>query len=764
MEIREIAINHYGPLRDVRHQPKSGLQVFFGPNESGKTLLIDAILKLMLGNRLRDFIGIDRVPNPPQGRITLAVEGKEHILDGGSRLDQVTGLDSHYLRNVFVIRNKDLQMTGQTGFLRKVSDQLTGMEGQRLSNLKQILQKQGRLTNPTSAARLSKSAEYNKIGEHVERAEELAEDIRQYLEAAREQKLDSLEGRLEDTRLLLAQLNSQIKAQESAEKRQSYEELVRLVDEYEEREQAARSLQRYTQRTFLKLQDLESRAQTNRETALASQRKLDLLLPRWEEAQAKLAEAKAKYRPLEERKPRLDQLEQRTLLAAGSPPPAPPGLYGRFSYALLVLAGLSILLAAVDKLPSLLLAIPFLSLAGAVFLLYADRSARNKVREHRHRDKLILQEGAASRIMAGTLQELAAAVSTEKFNLEENRTLLHQLEASVREMQQDQQYFEDNLRSATATAEKLEQQLKQDLQELGVSSLEQFGKFMEKYNQAQTQCDELHQRLEEALGQIPPLTGDWRTLLNQVPSPANPGVAFDRSKLNELRQQKDTAQEQIEAMQSELHRHQATLTNFAAACQSLPLADETNCTLPARFANLEVLDFVSTQLLQFADSVRQRFTAACKALAILEELELEEQEKMADLVGPGKPVQTVFRRITGGRYTDLGLDSELNIQVQNRDGLTLPAQALSQGTYDQLYLALRLSLAQDILAGEPGFLLLDDAFLCADSHRLERMLEELARQAAQGWQILYFTMDDRLAQAASRYTENTIIELSPLLP
>src|SRR5690606_11006552 len=129
MEIREIAINHYGPLRDVKYRPRPGLQIFHGPNESGKTLLLDSILKLLLGNRLRDFAGIDRVPDPPQGRIALVLAGREHILDGSTRLDQLTELDSNYLRNLFVIRNKDLNMAGQAGFLRRVSDQLTGMEG-----------------------------------------------------------------------------------------------------------------------------------------------------------------------------------------------------------------------------------------------------------------------------------------------------------------------------------------------------------------------------------------------------------------------------------------------------------------------------------------------------------------------------------------------------------------------------------------------------------------------------------------------------------
>ena len=117
MEIREIAIDHYGPLRDARHRPRPGLQIFFGPNESGKTLLIDAILKLMLGSRIKDFAGLDRVPEMPRGRIALAADGREHILDGDTLLDKVVALDNSHLRNIFVIRNKDLNISDQAGYL-----------------------------------------------------------------------------------------------------------------------------------------------------------------------------------------------------------------------------------------------------------------------------------------------------------------------------------------------------------------------------------------------------------------------------------------------------------------------------------------------------------------------------------------------------------------------------------------------------------------------------------------------------------------------
>jgi len=762
MEIKEIVINHYGPLRDVKHRPKSGLQVFYGPNESGKTMLIDAILKLMLGNRLRDFADIDRVPDLPQGRVALAIDGKEHFLDGNSRLDKVTGLDSNHLRNVFVIRNKDLQISGQANFLQRVSDQLTGMEGRRLEDLRDILRKRGHLTNPSSTAKLSKSNEFNKIGEHVETAEAVANQMGEYLDLARTKELDTLERQVEETRLSLVGIENQIKDQELAKKWQHHSSLSEMVKEYEIKAEIARSLQAYTKKTFMKLQDLDSRARATRDTAMVSINKLDQLQPRLEAAAEKLADYMAQLAPRENQRPKLDNLEQRTLLAAGTPTPPAVGMYSRFSFALVGLAALGMLLAALDRLPSLLLATPVVAVAGAVGLFLADRHARSKAHEFRRRDRSLLQEGAASGIMAETLQQLAAAVAREKTGLEQARSRQQQLAETVRDMEQQRRHLEENISACTVLAVELEQQMNQDLQNLGVDSLERFGMLMEKYNRAQIKRDELYQSLEQNFDQVPVHTDKWCDLLSQIPIPKNPGIAFDSNKLTKLREEQDSTIEQIDQGQSELHRHQTTLDSFAAACQALPLEQETGCSLPTKFSNLEILEHARSILDLFVTKIKTRHGIACHTLAILEELEHEEREKMTNLVGPDKPVQDIFHTITQGRYTDILLDTKLNIFVKSRVGLELPASSLSQGTYDQLYLALRLSLAQDILEGKPGFLLLDDAFLCADSVRMDKMLTVLSELAVKGWHILYFTMDERMTQAVSRHTSNAAIHLTPL--
>ncbi len=103
-----------------------------------------------------------------------------------------------------------------------------------------------------------------------------------------------------------------------------------------------------------------------------------------------------------------------------------------------------------------------------------------------------------------------------------------------------------------------------------------------------------------------------------------------------------------------------------------------------------------------------------------------------------------FQRATGvPRRVDL--DESFAVTVIEPDGRACAVSQLSQGTQDQLYLALRLAVA-DLVAGDaPLPLMLDDPFVNCDAVRLERIraaLTEVARER----QVVLFTHRSDLAQ------------------
>ena len=90
-----------------------------------------------------------------------------------------------------------------------------------------------------------------------------------------------------------------------------------------------------------------------------------------------------------------------------------------------------------------------------------------------------------------------------------------------------------------------------------------------------------------------------------------------------------------------------------------------------------------------------------------------------------------FDELTGGRYTrleqDEGEKGELFIVAVRPDGSTCPAGSLSEGTMDQLFLALRLaSIALDAQAAEPMPFIADDLLVNFDDERAKAALRLLA--------------------------------------
>ena len=98
-------------------------------------------------------------------------------------------------------------------------------------------------------------------------------------------------------------------------------------------------------------------------------------------------------------------------------------------------------------------------------------------------------------------------------------------------------------------------------------------------------------------------------------------------------------------------------------------------------------------------------------------------------------------RLTDGRYDRLLLDQDLSLHAAARSEDTMRTTLWrSDGTVDQLYLALRLAVADALLPGAP--LVLDDALVRFDDRRLRSAMEVL-REEAENRQVILFTCQSR---------------------
>ena len=78
MRIKKIHIIKYGPISGLDLEIGPGLQIIMGKNEAGKTLTVEALIKMLLEGKTRDFDDIDRVSEEPEGYLLFDdSQGKE---------------------------------------------------------------------------------------------------------------------------------------------------------------------------------------------------------------------------------------------------------------------------------------------------------------------------------------------------------------------------------------------------------------------------------------------------------------------------------------------------------------------------------------------------------------------------------------------------------------------------------------------------------------------------------------------------------------
>ena len=97
--------------------------------------------------------------------------------------------------------------------------------------------------------------------------------------------------------------------------------------------------------------------------------------------------------------------------------------------------------------------------------------------------------------------------------------------------------------------------------------------------------------------------------------------------------------------------------------------------------------------------------------------------------------------ISNNKYSKVGVNDEKGLIVENEYGEYIPAERLSIGTIDQLYLSLRLSMI-DELSSEKMPIILDEAFAYFDDTRLENILKFL-NENMENHQVIIFTCTKR---------------------
>ncbi len=209
----------------------------------------------------------------------------------------------------------------------------------------------------------------------------------------------------------------------------------------------------------------------------------------------------------------------------------------------------------------------------------------------------------------------------------------------------------------------------------------------------------------------------------------DPGIEFDQEKYNSLKQE-------IQALSEDLKRETTILDDLKAE-----ICRQTGDSLSTDWDILiGKLQSKRSNCAAAFKNIRAKITARILVNQAL--TGFRQQEEIHILEGLRSPlVSAPLRRLTG-QYEYLDLE---NGKIQVRDKFSaFPLSDLSTGAQEQVLLAMRIGFAQKLLEKDSLFLVLDDAFQHSDWERRIRLVDEMVGLAKQGWQIIYFTMDDHI--------------------
>ncbi len=156
----------------------------------------------------------------------------------------------------------------------------------------------------------------------------------------------------------------------------------------------------------------------------------------------------------------------------------------------------------------------------------------------------------------------------------------------------------------------------------------------------------------------------------------------------------------------------------------------------------EAVELEMNRLTHQKKALEQRGEALSIAMATLEEASKEVQKKLLPVMN--STFTTTFENLTSQRYKDTRAGDQLNIMLHHPDSdFIVPVSALSNGTIDQLYLALRIAVTETVFNIKERLpLILDEPFAQYDDKRTENALK-LISELGKKQQVIIFTCKQR---------------------
>ena len=767
MRIRQLHVTRYGPMAPFENDDLGAFTLIYGPNERGKTLLIDAIIRLLFKKELRKTLrrhfgvgsrNMNRVSENPEGFIVLETKDTEHKLESNETLNDVVPvtINPEDFRNVFVVRDGDLSLRDEDKYYSRVSEKLTGLRSSEIEKLMRAVQKRGRLRSAMPESDLANNLEQGKLADKVREAEVLIGDIRALKESLLAEKFDELENEQIHIRDRLRLLEQEHELQRAAKERNRYRKTRRVLGDLKRMRKTLAGLDSLDSEQLKQWQKFVTRREST-ELDLADEKKEAEKTERAiRSAKKALTTQEARTREFEEKlnrvdadlKPKVDEYQYERAEFRRLEPQS--GTYRKGLYATAGITGLALVGYLVH--PSIVIAAIGVAALTVWFGLGIKqlqlRSAEGRLNAKMDR---LHTESKRCGFELESADEVISAIADLERDLSSQQQETHSCKSDLQNLVKEKRRIEGRIESKAELIAELDAEILMLRTATRMESVGAYQSAIERRTKLEATADAKKLILQDLMptdlaGEAAIEDWDSRISVQLQAADDHEQIEFDAEALKRTIAESSTLEERKREIQSALLQGSRKLHGVEVKAKESGVLDGSP---PCR--STQELDHIGGLIVQFCDRVRHDQRSAQDAIRICRLVDAEERARVSDLFGPDSPVSNYIAEITAGRYREVHYDPERNhVYLIGADGDRLPAVNLSGGAFDQLYLAIRITIATRLLADEKGFLILDDPFVKADDERLGRMMEMLRRLVAEGWQILYFSAKDEVRQTLAK--------------
>jgi len=743
-----------------------GFTVVHGPNERGKTLLIDAIVRLLFKKTLKPALrrsfgdrarNIERVDEEPEGFIVLTGEGAEHKLGRDQSLQEVfpVPLTPEDFRHVFVVRDSDLTVHEEDEYYEKENETLTGLRTSEIEKVLEALRRRGRLRSLSPDSPLANNADTDPphAARRVETARQLVVRMRAAASALRADGFDTLADEMQRLHERRQQLDDERRRLVAARDREQARSALGIVEEIKNLTRLLAETRAPEEKELRRWQRLQAEAKQGAR-ALAAERErvarttgsIDAERDRLETDRRALEAARARVDRIDASlRPARETFESDRMLHRRRRTQSTPLVLTAVVAGVATLGGAGVFLA-LGHVAGAVAAGAGAVLAAVALVQLWRISAEGRALEARAAG--LCESAREHGIGVDRVLDLRSAIEDTERECEVLADALRKREAQLGSLAAE---F-DNARAMVSDMEKRMASSDADVRALqkrtGAASIEALETALR--NRRETEAT--RQGRVRALETLIPMPSDAADPVSAAESEIrhrleataeHGGLAHDPDRSGEVERELVQVREQEQHAAGQRRNGERELDELRVLAAEPGVIDDV---APCR-TTVE-LEHLAARLEQWCAHIETEGTAARRAVSMFHEIELEEREKVGALFGEDSPVSEVFSRVTGERYRAVHFEPEASrVMVETGEGLRLPATALSGGAFDQLYLAVRLAIASRLLGDARGFFLLDDPFIKADRQRLRRLIDTLVSLAEDGWQFLYFTAKDEVVDA-----------------